>query len=94
MDDLSIGMQVLLVAGAALLGPAAVFFLSLSIAILLRMTAPADEPPAAVLVAAGRLGRLLRGKLGRPPRAAVELPRIDIVRPNPGSLTGPAARPL
>jgi hypothetical protein len=94
VDDLSIWMQVLLVAGAALLGPAAVFLLSLSIAILLRMTAPADEPPAVVLVAAGRLGRLLHGKPGRPPRAAVELPRIDIVRPNPGSLTGPAVRPL
>jgi hypothetical protein len=92
VEDLSIWMQVLFVAAAALLGPAAVFSISLSIAVLLRATVPTGEPPAVVLVAANRFGRLLLKTLRRPPRAAVELPRIDIVRPSPGSLTGPAPR--
>jgi hypothetical protein len=85
-------MQVLFVAAAALLGPATVFFISLLIAILLRAALPAGEPPAVALVAANRLWRLLLKTLRRPPRAAVELPRMAVVRSSPGSLTGPAPR--
>jgi hypothetical protein len=55
--------QVVLVAGAALLGPLAAFLLAFLIATLLRMTGTADRPPAVVLVAAGCIGRLLRGML-------------------------------
>jgi hypothetical protein len=85
-------MQVLFVTAAAVVGPATVFAMSLLIAVLVRATGRANDPPAVVLVAANRLWRLLRTKLRPQPRAAVELPRIDIVRPSPGSLTGPAPR--
>jgi hypothetical protein len=85
-------MQVLFVTAAAVVGPATVFAMSLLIAVLVRATGRANEPPAVVLVAANMLGRLLRAKLRRPARAAAELPRIDIVRRSPGSLTGPAPR--
>jgi hypothetical protein len=97
VHDLSIWTQVLLVAGAALLGPAAVFFLSLSIAVVLRMVGPADAPPAIVLVVAQQLGRLVCRRLqpaASPPGAAVEPPRFDIAHSSPGGLTGRAPRSL
>jgi hypothetical protein len=86
VDDLSLWTKVLIVAGAAALGPVAVFLLSLLIAVLLRMVSSPAEPPAVVLVAAARLARMLRRTLRAiavPSRAAVKTPDTEIARPNP-----------